>query len=83
MILESQAPLEFWGEAVKTAVYLHQRMPKKGLTRRDDRDVFKAPYDMPYEMLHSYGKPGLDTHHDKPTHERIDYKAPLHHQCGF
>jgi len=43
MILDSQAPLEFWGEAVNMAVYLHQAIPNEGLTRRDDHDCFKAP----------------------------------------
>jgi len=42
MILDSQAPLEFWGEAVNTAAYLHQRMPNMGLTRKDDLEGFKA-----------------------------------------
>ena len=38
MILDSQVPLKFWGEAVNTAVYLHQRMPNEGLTDRNNRD---------------------------------------------
>ena len=38
MILDSQVPLEFWGEATNIAVYLHQRLPNEGLTKRDDRD---------------------------------------------
>jgi hypothetical protein len=56
MLLDSQAPLEFWGEAIKTGVYLHQRMPNKGLTKRDDRDGYKASYISPYKILHSYAK---------------------------
>jgi hypothetical protein len=74
MILDSQAPLKFWGEAVNTAVYLHQRMPNDGLTRRDDRDGHKAPYHTPYEMLPSYGKPSYDKPLDNPTCKRINYK---------
>jgi hypothetical protein len=31
MMIDSQAPLVFWGEVVNTAVYLHQRTPNKGL----------------------------------------------------
>jgi hypothetical protein len=31
-------------------------MPNEGLTRRDDRDGHKAPYNTPYEMLHSYAR---------------------------
>jgi hypothetical protein len=30
MIIHSQAPIHFWGEAVNTAVYLHPRSPKEG-----------------------------------------------------
>jgi hypothetical protein len=56
LILDSQAPLEFWGEAINTAAYLHQHMPNEGLTRRDDHDGYKTPYDTPYEMLHSYAR---------------------------
>jgi len=33
MMIDSQAPLVFWGEAVNTAVYLHQRTPNEGLTK--------------------------------------------------
>jgi len=83
MILDSQAPLEFWGEAVNTAVYLHQRMPNEGLTRRDDRDGFKAPYDTPYKMLHSHGNLEFDTPLNDPTCKKINYKAPLHHPRRF
>jgi len=67
MILDSQAPLEFWGEAINNAVYLHQRLPNKGLTKRDNRDGYKAPYETPYKMLHSYGKPEYDKPPDDPT----------------
>jgi hypothetical protein len=54
MILDSQAPLEFWGEAITTAVYLHQHLPNKGLSKRDDHNGYKAPYETLYKMLHSY-----------------------------
>jgi len=83
MIIDSQAPLDFWREAVNRAGYLHQRMPKEGLTRRDDRDAFKAPYDMPYKIQHSYGKPEFDKPLDDLTRKRINYKAPLHHLRQF
>jgi hypothetical protein len=56
MMIDSQAPIQFWGEAVNTAVYLHQRSPNEGL-KRSDRDGYQAPYEMPYEMLHGFGKP--------------------------
>ena len=38
------------------AAYLHQPVPNEGLTGRDDRDGHRAPYDIPYEMLHSYAR---------------------------
>ena len=38
-MIDSQAPLEFWGEAVGTAVYLHRLTPNEGLTKRDGRDI--------------------------------------------
>jgi hypothetical protein len=79
MILNSQAPLEFWGEAINTAVYLHQCLPNEGLTKRDDRDRYNAPYKTPYEMLHSYGKPEYDKPPDDPTRKKISYKAQLRH----
>jgi hypothetical protein len=74
MMIDSQAPLVFWGEAVNTAVYLHQRTPNKGVTKRDDRDGYQAPYPTPYEMLQAFGKPTQDTDGNE-----ISYKAPLHH----
>jgi len=84
MILDSQGPLEFWGEAINTAVYLHQRLPNEGLTKRDDCDGYKAPYETPYEMLHSYGKPEYDKPlPDDPTRMKISYRAPLHHLRRF
>jgi len=42
MMIDSQAPIQFWGEAVNTAVYLHQRSPNEGL-KRNDRDGYQAP----------------------------------------
>ena len=55
MMLDSQAPIGFWGEAVNTAVYLHQRTPNEGLRRE------KRQYLTPYEMLHAHGKPISDS----------------------
>jgi len=83
MILDSQAPLKFWGEAINTAVYLHQRLPNEELTKRDDRDGYKASYETPYEMLHSYGKPEYNKPPDDPTRMKISYRAPLHHLRRF
>jgi hypothetical protein len=78
MMIDSQTPVQFWGEAVNTAVYLHQRSPNEGLTKRDDRDGYKAPYITPYEMLHAFGKPAHDDAGNK-----ISYKAPIHHLRRF
>jgi len=84
MILQCQAPPELWGEAVHTAVYPHQRMPNEGLTRMEDRDGFKAPFNTPYEMLNSYGKPQFEKPLDDPARKTTDYDAPLRHlrRCG-
>jgi hypothetical protein len=73
MMIDSQAPIPFWGEAVNTAVYLHQRSPNEGLKRKNHNHSYQAPYETPYEMLHGFGK---------PTHEadgnKISYQASLH-----
>jgi hypothetical protein len=45
MMIDSQAPLEFWGEAVMTAAYLHRRTPSRALGSKT-----------PWEMLHSHIK---------------------------
>jgi len=78
MMIDSQAPLVFWGEAVNTAVYLHQRTPNKGQTKRDDRDGYQAPYPTPYEMLQAFGK----SSHDNDGNE-MSYNPPLHHLRQF
>ena len=74
MMIDSQAPFVFWGEAVNTAVYLHQRTPNEGLTKRDNRDGYQEPYPTPFKMLQAVGKPS----HDNDGNE-IVYKTPLHH----
>jgi hypothetical protein len=78
MMIDSQPPLVFWGEAVNTAVYHHQRTPNEGPTKRDDRDGSQAPYPTPYKMLQSFGKPT----HDNDGNE-ISYKIPLLHLRRF
>jgi len=72
MMIDSQAPIQFWGEAVNTTVYLHQGSPNEGL-KRNDRDRCQAPYERPYEMLHGFGNPT----HDADSNE-ISYQASLH-----
>jgi hypothetical protein len=78
MMIDSQAPVQFWGEAVNTAVYLHQRSPNEGLTKRDDGDGYNAPYVSPHEMLHAFGNPTHDEAGNK-----ISYKARLHRLRRF
>jgi hypothetical protein len=77
MMIDSQDPIQFWGEAVNTAVYLHQRSRNEGL-KRNDRNGYHAPYEMPYELLHGFGKPT----HDADGNE-ILYQASLHNLRGF
>jgi hypothetical protein len=78
MLIDSQAPIQLWGEAVNTAIYLHRRSPNEGLKRKDDHDGYKAPYETPYEMLHGFGKPT----HDADGNE-ISYQASLHNLRRF
>ena len=78
MMIDAQVPVEFWGEAVNSANYLHRMAPNNSLIKRDDRDGHKAPYDTPHEMLHAYGKPKRDA-----EGKDISYKAPTHHLRRF
>jgi len=78
MMIDSQVPLVFWGEAVNTAVYLHQRTPNEGLTKRVNCDGYQVPYPTPDEMLHAFAKPS----HNNDCIE-ISYKAPLHRLRQF
>jgi len=78
MIIDSQAPIQFCGEAVNTAVYHHQRSPN-GCLKRTDRDGCKALYQTPYVKLHRFPKPTPDA-----DGKEISYQASLHnvHQFG-
>jgi hypothetical protein len=42
MIIDSQAPHEFWGEAVMTAAYLHRRTPHKALNGKSPHEVLNG-----------------------------------------
>jgi hypothetical protein len=46
MMIYSQAPIQFWGEAVNTAVYRHQRSPNEGI-EPSDRNGYQAPGNTP------------------------------------
>jgi len=72
-MIDSQAPIQFWGEAVNTAVYLHQRSLNEGLKRKNYRNGYQVPYKTPYKMLHGFGKPMHD-----PDSNKISYQATLH-----
>jgi len=72
MMIDSQAPIQFWGEAVNISVYVDQRSPNDGL-QRNDCDGYQALYETPYEMLHGFGKP---THNADGN--KISYQASLH-----
>jgi len=78
MMIDSQAPLVFWGEAVHTAVYLNQQTPNAGLTKRDVRNGYQSPYLTPYEMMQTSGRPSDDNDGNE-----ILYKAPLLHLRRF
>jgi hypothetical protein len=78
MIINSKAPIQFWGEADNTAVYLHQRSLIEGLKRKNDHYDYQAPYKTPYELLHGFGKPTQDVDGNK-----ISYQATLHNLCWF
>ncbi|CCX07928.1 Similar to Retrovirus-related Pol polyprotein from transposon TNT 1-94; acc. no. P10978 [Pyronema omphalodes CBS 100304] len=57
MLIDAQAPVEFWAEAVNTAVYIHQRIPSKALSSKPDSDgLTESPSITPYDMLHMWGK---------------------------
>jgi len=71
MMIDSNVPVKFWGEAVNTAVYLHQRSPKEGL-KRNNRDGYQALYETPSEMLHGFGK----STHDADS-KKISYPTSL------
>jgi len=78
MMIASQAPVRFWGEAVNTAVYLHQRSPMEVMKTQNNSDAYQAPCKMQYEMLHQFGT---------PTHiadgNEISYRASLHNFPRF
>jgi len=75
---DSQAARVFCGEAVCTAVYLHQRTPNKGIKESNDCDSYQAPYPTPYGMLQASVKP----FHNNDGNE-ITYKAPLQYYLWY
>ena len=75
MMIDSQAPVQFWGEAVNTTVYLHQRSPNQGL-KKIDHDGYQAPYETPYETLHGFGKPMHDAEGNNLSNHAPLYNLP-------
>ena len=78
MMIDPQIPVQFWGEAVKTAVYLHQRSLNEGMKKRNDRDGYQPPYEMPYKMLHGFAKPTRNA-----DSNMISYQASPHNLHRF
>ena len=78
MMINSQTAIQLWGEAVRNAVYLHQRSLIEGLKSKNDCDGYQAPYKMPYQMLHEFGKPTHDADGNK-----ISYQASLYNLRRF
>ena len=62
IMIDSKVPVLFWGEAVNTTVYLHQRSLSEGLKRTNARNGYQAQYPMPHKMLHRVGKPTPNAH---------------------
>ena len=79
MMIDSQAPIQFWGEAVNTAVYRYQTLPNEGRTRKNNHDGFQVLYKTAYQMLHGLGKLT-----DDAKGNEISYQASLHNlrPCG-
>ena len=71
LLLDSQAPTEFWAEAICTATYLHARTPNRAVDSKS-----------PYNALHKYMPlaTGSDDAADEPSSY---YKPPLHHLRRF
>lgn len=77
-IINTQAPFQFWGEAVNTKVYLHQGSPNQGLKRINDRNPYQVPFKTPYQVVDGYQTPT----HSANGHE-ISYQATFPVLCLF
>jgi hypothetical protein len=65
MVIDFEVPVQFWGEALITAVNIHQRSQNEGLKSKNERDGFQAPYETPYEILHGFHKPTQNADNNK------------------
>jgi len=70
LLLDSQAPTEFWAEAICTPTYLHAGTPNRTIDGKT-----------PYEALHKHMR--LATSSDDTADESSSYKPPLHHLRHF
>jgi len=75
MMNDSPAPIQFWGEAGNTAVYLHQGLLNEG-RKRNDRDGYKVADETPYEILNEFCKPTHDA-----VGNKISDQTSLHNLC--
>jgi hypothetical protein len=77
MMIDSQAPIQFLGEAGNTPVYLDQSSQNEDL-KRYDHNSYQAPYERPYQMIHGFGK----LTHNADGNE-ISYEASLQNLPRF
>jgi len=59
IMIDSQPPVQFWGETVNATVYLHQSSLNEVL-KKNYCDGYQPPYETPCEMLHWIGEPTHD-----------------------
>ena len=70
MLLDSNLPLQFWAEAISTALYMHQRLPSSSLQG-------KSPYQMLYNedpQIHHLRRFGCVAWKYIPKQQRKDKK---------
>jgi hypothetical protein len=71
MLLDAGLPMTFWGEAIKTACYLHHRTPTSSLID------FKSPYELLHGVkprLHHLRRFGCTVYKHIPKEQRHDKK---------
>jgi hypothetical protein len=83
MILDSQVPHEFLGEAVTMAEYLQQQILDECQTMRDARAGYTAPYVTLYKILNSHAKPEYKKLADNPLQNPINCKFAHYHLLHF
>jgi transposase InsO family protein len=77
MIIDSQAPYEFWGEAVMTAAYLHRRTPHRALNGKSPHEVlngYNADRAPPPAPIHHLRRFGCRAFRHIPEEQRSDKK---------